>query len=85
MRILVAEDEAVISKQVATALGHAGYVVDRAMDGARADFLARTEPYDAIVLDLGLPKMDGLTLLRGWRQAGLVVPVLILTARDSWH
>jgi two-component system, OmpR family, response regulator len=85
VRILVAEDEAPISAQLAAALSQAGYAVDCATDGARADFLARTEQYDAIVLDLGLPKVDGLTLLRHWRDAGIVVPVLILTARGSWH
>jgi two-component system OmpR family response regulator len=59
--------------------------VDRAADGEQADFLARTERFDAIVLDLGLPKIDGLTVLRSWREAGLATPVLILTARGSWH
>jgi two-component system OmpR family response regulator len=59
--------------------------VDVAADGERADFLARTERYDAVVLDLGLPRIDGLTVLEGWRQAGLTMPVLILTARDNWH
>ena len=85
MRILVVEDEALLSQQLAAALGQAGYAVDCAADGARADFLAQTEPYDAVVLDLGLPKIDGLTVLRRWREAGLVVPVLVLTARGSWH
>jgi len=85
VRILVAEDEALISAQLTAALGEAGYAVDCAGDGARADFLARTEQYDAIVLDLGLPKVDGLTLLRHWRDARIAVPVLILTARGSWH
>jgi len=85
LRILVVEDEARLSRQLATALTGAGYVVDCAADGARADFLAQTERYDAIVLDLGLPKVDGLTLLRRWRDAGVGVPVLILTARGSWH
>src|SRR5262249_34973969 len=56
-----------------------------AADGERADFLARTEQYDAMVLDLGLPKIDGLTLLRNWRDSGLMTPVLVLTARGSWH
>ncbi len=84
MRILVVEDERSLSEQLATALGDAGYVVDCAADGERADFLGHTERYDAVVLDLGLPKMDGLTLLRGWRETGLSVPVLILTARGSW-
>jgi len=59
--------------------------VDCAPDGARADFLGQTEHYDAVILDLGLPKVDGLTLLRRWRDAGLTMPVLILTARGSWH
>lgn len=85
MRVLVVEDEALLSKQLAEALGHAGYAVDRAADGEQADFLARTEPFDAVVLDLGLPRIDGLTVLRGWRDAGLSMPVLVLTARGSWH
>jgi two-component system OmpR family response regulator len=81
----VVEDEASLSKQLAAALGDAGYAVDCAPDGERADFLGQTEQYDAVVLDLGLPRIDGLTLLRRWREAGLVVPVLVLTARGSWH
>jgi two-component system, OmpR family, response regulator len=83
--VLVVEDEARLSRQLADALTQAGYVVDCAGDGARADFLAHTEHYDAVVLDLGLPHVDGLTLLRRWREAGLTFPVLILTARASWH
>ena len=85
MRILVAEDQARLAEQLAGALQQAGYVVDRAADGDRADFLAETEQYDAVVLDLGLPKIDGLTLLRRWRDGGNAVPVLVLTARGSWH
>jgi len=85
VRLLVVEDEAVIAQQLALALGEAGYAVDCAADGDRADFLARTEEYDAIVLDLGLPRVDGLTLLRRWREAGVSTPVLVLTARGSWH
>jgi len=85
VRILVAEDEAALSEQIATALSHAGYAVDCAADGERADFLGQTERYDAIVLDLGLPKLDGLTVLRRWRDAGVAAPVLVLTARSSWH
>ena len=85
MRILVVEDEARLASELASALGHAGYAVDCAADGERADFLGHTEQYDAVVLDLGLPKMDGLTVLRRWRDAGVTVPVLVLTARDSWH
>ncbi len=85
VKILVVEDQERLSAQLAAALTEAGYVVDRALDGERADFLAETENYDGIVLDLGLPKIDGLTLLRKWREAGNAVPVLVLTARDSWH
>jgi two-component system OmpR family response regulator len=85
VRVLVVEDEARLSRQLAAALAGAGYVVDCAPDGARGDFLVRTERYDAVILDLGLPKIDGLTLLRRWRDTGVGVPVLILTARGSWH
>lgn len=85
MHVLVVEDEASLSRQLASALDHAGYAVDCAADGERADFLAHTEQYDAVVLDLGLPKVDGLTLLRRWREEGIAVPVLMLTARGSWH
>src|SRR5687767_11746747 len=85
MRVLIVEDEARLSLQLTEALGRAGYAVDCAADGERADFLGETERYDAVVLDLGLPKVDGLTVLRRWRAAGITVPVLVLTARDSWH
>jgi two-component system OmpR family response regulator len=85
VRVLIVEDEARLSRQLAKAMGDAGYAVDCADDGERADFLTHTEQYDAVVLDLGLPKVDGLTLLRRWRDAGLAVPVLVLTARGSWH
>ncbi len=85
MRVLVAEDEALLAKQLIAALGQAGYAVDHAADGERADLLGQDELYDAVVLDLGLPKVDGLTLLRRWREAGRAMPVLILTARGSWH
>ena len=85
VRVLIVEDEARLSQQLAGALSGAGYAVDCAADGERADFLGQTERYDAVVLDLGLPKVDGLTLLRRWRDAGLAVPVLVLTARGSWH
>ena len=67
------------------ALTGAGYAVDCAADGERADFLARTEGYDAVLLDLGLPRVDGLTVLRGWRSSGLTLPRLVLTARGRWH
>ena len=85
MKILVVEDEATLCQQLATALRDASYAVDCAIDGERADFLATTEQYDAIVLDLGLAKIDGLTLLRRWREAGITLPVLVLTARGTWH
>src|SRR3954452_9927362 len=85
MRVLVVEDEALLARQLASALTDAGYAVDCAADGDRGDFLGQTEQYDAVVLDLGLPKVDGLTVLRRWRDAGIAVPVLVLTARGSWH
>jgi two-component system, OmpR family, response regulator len=85
VRVLVVEDEAVLAQHLAAALGDAGYAIDTAADGERADFLAQTESYDAIVLDLGLPKIDGLTLLRRWRDLDVTTPVLVLTARGSWH
>lgn len=85
MRVLVVEDEPALAGQLAQALGAAGYAVDCANDGVRADFLGATERYAAVVLDLGLPGMDGLTLLRRWREAGVTAPVLVLTARGSWH
>jgi two-component system OmpR family response regulator len=85
VRILIVEDEASLSRQLAHAVGDAGYAVDCAADGEQADFLVRTETYDAIILDLGLPGVDGLTLLRGWRDSALMVPVLVVTARGSWH
>jgi two-component system OmpR family response regulator len=85
VKILVAEDQERLSAQLAGNLADAGYAVDCARDGERADFLAETEQYDAILLDLGLPKIDGLTLLRKWREEGNRVPVMVLTARGSWH
>jgi len=85
MRVLVVEDEALLARQLTAALRRAGYAVDHAADGERADLLGHDERYDAVVLDLGLPKVDGLTLLRRWREAGRAMPVLVLTARGSWH
>jgi two-component system OmpR family response regulator len=84
MRLLVVEDDRDLNRQVVTALEGAGYAVDRAFDGEEGWFLGDTEPYDAIVLDLGLPKRDGVSVLTAWRKSGRVTPVLILTARDSW-
>jgi two-component system OmpR family response regulator len=85
MRVLVVEDEAFLARRLTAALHRAGYAVDHAADGERADLLGHDERYDAVVLDLGLPKVDGLTLLRRWREAGQAMPVLVLTARGSWH
>ncbi|MGY6272515.1 response regulator transcription factor [Achromobacter denitrificans] len=85
MRILVVEDEPTLAGQLAEALGAAGYTVDSAADGESARYLGEVEPFDAVVLDLGLPVMDGLTVLKAWRAGGHNMPVLILTARDNWH
>lgn len=84
MRILVVEDDRDLNRQVSEALEEAGYVVDRAYDGSEGHFLGETEPYDAVILDIGLPEMDGITVLEEWRAAGRSMPVLILTARDRW-
>jgi two-component system OmpR family response regulator len=84
MRILIVEDESLLAERLASTLGERGYVIDVASDGERGDFLVSTEAYDAVILDLGLPKIDGLTLLERWRAAGIAVPVLVLTARGSW-
>ena len=84
MRLLVVEDDRDLNRQIVAALENAGYAVDRALDGEEGWFLGDTEPYDAIVLDIGLPKRDGVAVLEAWRQAGRTMPVLILTARDRW-
>jgi two-component system OmpR family response regulator len=84
MRLLVVEDDHDLNRQMVRALEDAGYAVDRAFDGEEGHFLGETEPYDAVVLDVGLPKIDGITVLERWRSAGRTMPVLILTARDRW-
>ena len=84
MRILVVEDDTNLNRQLKDALTDAGYVVDVAFDGEEGHFLGDTEPYDAIVLDIGLPQMDGLSVLEAWRRDGRNTPVLLLTARDRW-
>jgi two-component system OmpR family response regulator len=84
MRILVVEDDKDLQRLLKKSLGEAGYVVDTASDGEEGHFLGDTEPYDAVVLDLGLPKLDGVRVLEKWRKAGKIMPVLILTARDRW-
>jgi two-component system OmpR family response regulator len=85
LRALIVEDEPRLARQLSDALGEAGFAVDRAGDGERAEFLGQTERYDVAVLDLGLPRIDGLTVLRRWRGSGVSIPVLVLTARESWH
>ncbi|SMC63858.1 two component transcriptional regulator, winged helix family [Fulvimarina manganoxydans] len=84
MRILVVEDDENLLRQLSEALTTAGYVVDQASDGEEAHFLGDTEPYDAIILDVGLPVMDGISVLERWRRDQRNMPVLILTARDRW-
>ena len=84
MRVLVVEDDPDLGRQLSEALSQAGYAVDLARDGEEGHFLGETEPYDAAVLDLGLPKMDGVRVLEKWRASGKDMPVLILTARDRW-
>ncbi len=84
MRVLVVEDDPDLLRQLTTGLEEAGYVIDQATDGEEGHFLGDTEPYDAVVLDLGLPIIDGVSILERWRAAGHQMPVLILTARDSW-
>ncbi len=84
MRLLVVEDDPDLNRQLVTALEEAGYVVDSATDGEEGHFLGDTEPYDAVILDLGLPEMDGVTVLEKWRRDSRTMPVLILTARDRW-
>lgn len=85
MRVLVVEDSSEVARQIKSALTHELYVVDIARDGEEGLFLGETEPYDAIILDLGLPKLDGLSVLQRWRENGSEVPVLILTSRDTWR
>lgn len=84
MRVLLVEDDPDLSRQLAAALGDAGYAVDAALDGEEGHFLGESEPYDAVILDLGLPKLDGVSVLEKWRSENRDFPVLILTARDQW-
>ncbi len=84
MRLLLVEDDPDLSRQMKSILEEDGYAVDVSGDGEDGHFLGETESYDAIVLDLGLPIMDGISVLNKWRQAGITTPVLILTARDGW-
>ena len=84
MRLLVVEDDPDLNRQLVTALSEEGYAVDTAFDGEEGHFLGDTEPYDAVVLDIGLPKKDGLSVLEQWRRDERKMPVLILTARERW-
>jgi two-component system OmpR family response regulator len=84
VRVLVVEDDHDLSRQLGTALREAGYAVDTAFDGEEGHFLGDTEPYDAVVLDIGLPRLDGISVLERWRRDGRAMPVLLLTARDRW-
>jgi two-component system OmpR family response regulator len=84
LRLLLAEDDPELARSLRLALAEAGYAVDLARDGEESAFLGETEPYDLVVLDLGLPRLDGVSVLKRWRAAGMAAPVLILTARDGW-
>src|ERR1700753_3484927 len=84
MRILLVEDDKDLQRLLKKALTDAGYVVDSAVDGEEGHFLGDTEPYDAVILNMVLPRMDAARVLEKWRKAGKTMPVLILTARDSW-
>lgn len=84
MRILVVEDDPDLNRQLVSALEEASYVVDAARDGEEGHFLGDTEPYDAVILDVGLPELDGISVLEQWRRDGRSMPVLLLTARDRW-
>lgn len=84
MRLLLVEDDTDLNRQLKSTLEEGGYVVDAAFDGEEGHFLGDTEPYDCVVLDIGLPQMDGISVLQRWREDGRLMPVLILTARDRW-
>jgi DNA-binding response OmpR family regulator len=85
MRLLLVEDDERVAVPLARVLSQAGYAVDRVADGVEAEYLGREEPYDVIVLDLGLPSRSGLEVLRNWRARGVATPVIVLTARGAWH
>lgn len=85
MRILVVEDDKDLNRQIKESLEDAGYVVDTSTDGEDGHFLGDTEPYDCVILDIGLPLMDGISVLQRWRDDGRTMPVILLTARDRWN
>ncbi|WP_336278986.1 response regulator transcription factor [Bartonella sp. CB175] len=84
MRILIVEDDRKLNHQLVEAVKNAGYVSDSAFDGEEAHFLGITESYDAVILDIGLPRLDGICVVEKWRKEGYLMPVLMLTARDRW-
>ena len=84
MRLLLVEDDALLSGRLRVDLEQAGFAVDVADNGVDAEFMGESEPYDVVVLDLGLPKIDGVSVLERWRREGKTTPVLILTARGAW-
>jgi len=84
MRVLVVEDDPDLNRQLTSALVDAGYAVDCAHDGEEGYFLGETEPYDIVILDIGLPKKDGISILEQWRRGERNMPVILLTARDRW-
>ncbi|MDX8394830.1 MAG: response regulator transcription factor [Mariprofundaceae bacterium] len=85
MRLLLVEDDKALSANLALQLQQHGYAVDTVFDGSEALFMGESEPYDVIILDLGLPEISGINVLKQWRSKQISVPVLILTARDAWH
>jgi len=84
VRALIVEDDPDLNRQLTSALQEAGFAIDKAFDGEEGYFLGDTEPYDIVILDIGLPKMDGISVLEQWRRSGHTMPVIILTARDRW-
>ena len=85
MRLLLVEDDKALSAELVELLQERGFAVDPVYDGKEAAFMGESEPYDAVILDLGLPEMPGLEVLRQWRSRGVATPVLVLTARGAWH
>lgn len=85
MRLLLIEDDTDLARSIQVELEIAGFAVDLAYDGEQGEFLGATENYDIAVLDLGLPKLSGLAVLKKWRDAGNAMPVIVLTARDAWY
>ena len=85
MRLLLIEDDVSLCKSLTVDLERAGFAVDTANDGEQGEYLGMTECYDIVILDLGLPKLPGLDVLKQWRRANNNVPVIVLTARDAWH